>query len=536
MRPHRAVVVVVASVVALALLLAGGLAAGLAVLGGEGATRGSPERTGGPGSPGSPVAAAAAATRTPPERALAPFYDQEPAWTACPEEEAEDPATECATLAVPVDYDDPRGDTLDLALLRVPAAGGDPVAALVVNPGGPGAPGTSYAAAADRVLGPALREALDTVGFDPRGVGASAPVDCLDDEALDAYVAADPVPDTPAEGAAYESAQEAFFDGCEARTGAQLAHVSTVEAARDMDVLRAALDQPRLVYLGASYGTDLGATYAELFPDRVGRLVLDGGIDPSLTQLELALGQAEGFETALRAYVEHCTDTVSGCYLGEDVEGGLAMITGLLDDVDEAPLPTSEDRDLAVGQAFYGLVLPLYDRELWPVLDQALRAGLDGDGSPLLLLSDLYLSREDDTYADNSAEAIAVVRCSDDPTSVGAEEVPGLLPRFAEVSPTLGDVFAWSLVGCRGVPADLVEPGPRVDGAGADPIVVVGTTRDPATPYAWSVGLAERLESAVLVTRDGDGHTGYRTGNACVDATVEDYLLDGTAPRADVSC
>lgn len=534
MRQKRAVVVVVAAVLALALLLSAGLATGLVVLGGDGEDdqpTAAPTRTAAPVE----VDVDTADARTPPDESLAPFYDQQLAWEACPPGDYEDESAECATLTVPVDYAEADGDTIDLALLRVPTEG-EAVGSLVVNPGGPGARGTSYAAAAGRILGRDLLANLDVVGFDPRGVGRSAPVDCLGDAQLDAFTEADPSPDDAAEAADYATAQEEFFAGCVERTGEVLGHVSTVEAARDMDVLRAALDDPRLVYLGASYGTDLGATYAELFPERVGRMVLDAGIDPQLDAVEEAVGQAGGFETALRSYVANCTETIPGCYLGEDLQGGLDEISGLLDRVQEEPLPTSNDRELSGGLAFYGLVFPLYSEDLWPLLDQALRAALDGDGTALGMLADLYLSREDGNYADNSAEAIYAVRCLDDPTSVPVEDIPDLVPAFEEASPTFGETFAWGMVGCQGVQVEAAEPRPEIDAAGAAPIMVVGTTRDPATPYEWSVALAEQLESGVLVTRDGDGHTGYGQGDACVDTAVEDYLLDGTAPEDDLRC
>ena len=535
MRQRRVVVTVVAVILALALLLSAGLATGLAVLGGgeddapgEGSARAAEPL-------GAVAGADADAARTPPDEALAAYYDQRVAWEPCPPAEYEDATAECATLVVPVDYAEPDGQTLDLALLRLPAEG-DPVASLVVNPGGPGSRGTTYAAAAGRILGPDLLANLDVVGFDPRGVGRSAPVDCLTDAELDDFTATDPTPEDAAEARAYAAAQEDFFAGCVERTGEQLGHVSTVEVARDMDVLRAALEDPRLVYLGASYGTELGATYAELFPERVGRMVLDAGVDPSLSTVEESMGQAGGFETALRSYVAHCTEDVSGCYLGTDLQGGLDKIAGLLDRVQEEPLPTGGDRELTGGLAFYGLVFPLYDADLWPLLDQALRAAIDGDGTALATLADLYLSRQGGRYADNSAEAIYAVRCLDDPTSVPVADVPGLVPDFEEVSPTFGEAFAWGMVGCRGVQVEAAEPAPEIDAAGAAPILVVGTTRDPATPYEWSVALADQLESGVLVTRDGDGHTGYRAGNACVDTAVEDYLLDGTVPKDGLSC
>ena len=314
-------------------------------------------------------------------------------------------------------------------------------------------------------------------------------------------------------------------------------HVTTVEAARDMDVLRAALGESQMLYFGASYGTKLGATYADLFPDKVGRMVLDGAVDLSIDPRQLSLEQAGGFEVALRSYVQNCVDD-GDCFLGDTVDDGLATIQDLIASIDEKALPTQLDRPLEVGNAFYGLVTPLYNREYWPILDQALEMALDdGDGTLLLQLSDAYESRNDDgTYSDNSAEAILAINCLDDPYSITADQVPDQIPAFEEASPTFGDVFAWGLVSCHGVQAEATEADVEIDGAGAAPIVVVGTTRDPATPYQWAVHLADQLQSGVLVSRDGDGHTGYNSGNDCVDEAVEDYLVDGTVPEDGLEC
>ena len=464
----------------------------------------------------------------PPDDALARFYGQRLAWSECGDHQ-------CATLEVPLDYERPGGRTIDVALLRVPTDG-RPRGSLVVNPGGPGAPGTSYAAAAPQVLGDALVQAYDIVGFDPRGTGSSAPVDCVSDAELDDYLASDPSPDDASEVDRFVGLVGSVSRGCAADDAGLAAHVSTIEAARDMDVLRSALGQRQLDYLGKSYGTKLGATYAELFPDQVGRFVLDGAIDVSLSSRRLSLGQAEGFETALRAYVANCVETTDSCFLGDSVEEGLTRISDFVAEVDGSPLPTDQERDLEVGNAFYGIVTPLYDRAYWTILSGALRAGFSGDGTPLLQLSDAYASRGPDGYTDNSAEAFLAINCLDDPYALPARRIPGQLPAFRAVSPTFGDVFAWGLTGCLGQVAETTEEPLDIDGSGAAPIVVVGTTRDPATPYQWSEALAGQLESAVLVSRDGDGHTGYQSGNSCVDEAVEGFYLDGTVPDDGLSC
>ena len=468
----------------------------------------------------------------PPEPDLEEFYTQQLEWEPCRD------GFQCSTLTVPVDYRDPGGETFELAVLKDNADNPDArVGSLVVNPGGPGAPGTSYAESSTFAFRDVLRERFDIVGFDPRGTGESGPVDCLSDEELDAFLAADPDPDDEAEAAAFEADLADFHRGCVENSGKLVGHVTTIEAARDMDVLRAALGEATLTYFGASYGTKLGATYADLFPDKVGRLVLDGAVDLAIDSRQLSLEQAGGFETALRAYVENCVESTDSCFLGDSVEEGLDRIRAFIDDVEDEPLSTDLGRDLQVGNAFYGIVAPLYNRDYWSILSQALQTAFDGDATLLLRLSDLYASRDDDgSYTDNSAEAIYAINCLDDPYSIAPEDVEAQIAEFEEASPTFGRVFAWGLVGCRGIQVESSEKPRTIRAEGAAPIVVVGTTRDPATPYEWAVSLADQLESGVLVSRDGDGHTAYNSGNDCVDEALESYLVDGTVPEDGLSC
>ncbi len=510
------------------------------VLGGSAAVAlqlaGDDSRSGTLGGPAAPSASPSGSPSTSPGGQDAPdpelqtFYDQQLAWEPCGS------GNECGTIEVPLDYADPTGKKIELALLRNPADEPDERAGnLVVNPGGPGSPGTDYAKNADFAFGAPVRDAFDIIGFDPRGTGSSTAVDCLTDEQLDGYIATDPDPDTPAEVREFSGWLKRIGSGCSSRSGDLAAHVSTVEAARDMDVVRAVLGDDELRYFGASYGTRLGATYAELFPDRAGRLVLDGAVDVSLTSRESSLQQAAGFQTALTAYVDDCLADAP-CFLGGDRQAALDRITEFLDQVDRQPL-TVGDRQLAIGNAFYGIVAPLYNDDYWDTfLTPGLKDAFDGDGKTLLMLSDFYASRAaDGSYDNNSAEAIYAINCLDDSSSVPVGRIPGEFAAFEKASPTFGRVFAWGLAGCRDsrVPeADPIE----LDGSGAPPIIVVGTTRDPATPYAWAQALAEQLESAVLLTRDGDGHTGYNMGNTCVDETIEGYLIDGDVPSKDKDC
>ena len=463
------------------------------------------------------------------EAALEPFYDQKVRWRDC------ETGAECTRIKVPLDYADPGGRAIALSVLRIPAASAKQrVGSLVVNPGGPGGSGVEYASNAASYFGSEVRQAFDIVGFDPRGVGRSTPVRCLSDARLDAFVAADPDPDTRAEEERAERLQARFGRGCVQESGDLAAHVSTQEAARDIDVLRAVVGDAKLSYFGASYGTFLGATYAELFPDRVGRMVLDGALDPSLSSLRLNLVQAKGFETALRAYVGRCVDRGS-CFLGDSVGTGTRRIRELLDSVEREPLPAG-GRRLQVGNAVLGVWAPLYSEGNWDYLDTGLKEAFAGNGRTLMALSDFYVSRGPEGYLDNSLEALYAINCLDHDDALSIDEVEQYLPRFEKASPTFGRIFAYSLSSCHDWPISTGRVPEPIAAEGAAPILVIGTTRDPATPLAWAEALADQLESGVLVRRDGDGHTGYHAGNKCVDSTVESYLVSGEVPRRTVDC
>lgn len=478
----------------------------------------------------SPLPSQTSESPSPATAGLGRFYDQQVSWSECRD------GAECATVIVPLDYDDPAGETIELSLLRVRAESRrQRVGSLVVNPGGPGVSGVDYAAQSASYFGSELRQAFDIVGFDPRGVGGSTPLDCLSDARLDAFVASDPDPDTAAEVQRSDRMLRELGAGCVERSGALAGHVSTVEAARDVDIIRALLRERRLTWFGASYGTFLGATYAELFPKKVGRMVLDGALDPSLSGRETSLVQARGFETALRSYVGRCVED-GGCFLGDTVDQGVRRIRAFLDQVDRSPIETAGPRRLTVGNAVLGIWAPLYEAGYWSFLDTALKAAFAGNGTPLLALSDAYTSRGPTGYAGNTLEALYAVNCLDHPGSTPSAQIATELPAFEEASPTFGGVFAYSLSSCSHWPVAAAQEQPAIDAAGAAPIMVVGTSRDPATPLEWAESLADQLESGVLVRRDGDGHTGYLAGNDCVDDAVEAYLVSGTVPAGDLDC
>ncbi|HEX6486272.1 MAG TPA: alpha/beta hydrolase [Nocardioidaceae bacterium] len=463
-------------------------------------------------------------------KSLKRFYTQKVHWTRCRQ------AMQCATIRVPLDYANPSGRSIGLDLLKVPAP--DPkhkVGSLVVNPGGPGASGIDFAANAKSYFGAELRQAFDIVGFDPRGVGESTPIECVPDAKLDAFVASDPDPDTSQEWKRADSMLHQFGEGCLKRSGALTSHVSTAEAARDVDIIRALLGDRRLSWFGASYGTYLGATYADLFPERVGRMVLDGAIDPAVSNEQMSLAQAHGFEVALRAYVGSCVDR-GDCFLGRTVDAGTQRIRRFLDDVERQPISGSGDRRLEVGNAVLGIWAPLYNESYWPLLDQALKMAFQGDGSALLSLSDQYTSRGPSGYLNNSLEALYAVNCLDHDDSMTSAQAAAKVPEFEKASPTFGAIFAAGLSSCEYWPVKGTRKPAPLEAKGAEPILVIGTTRDPATPLAWARSLASELDSGVLLVRDGDGHTGYNSGNECVDSTVESYLVSGKVPKSGKTC
>lgn len=459
------------------------------------------------------------------------FYTQEVDWEGCGEQ------TDCAEVAVPLDYDEPDGQEIGIAVKRYNSGGPD-APALFLNPGGPGGSGTAMIDWFPQSLSQRMLAAWNPVGFDPRGVNLSSAVDCLTDAELDEYLARSFDTSTRAGLDEYSAAMTEFGQACAERTGDLLAHVDTESAARDLDILRAVVGESEtLDYMGFSYGTYLGAVYADLFTERVGRLTLDGAVDPALDVAELALGQAAGFEAAVQEYVDDCL-AGPDCPLTGPRERALEQISTLLDVTMATPLPTEDpDRDLTNSLATSAILMALYDASLWPYLSTGLAAAMAGDGSVLLFLADFASSRlEDGTYEDNSQEAFLAINCLDYPVEGDIEDWSATAAEIAGLSPTFGDALAWTEIACAAWPhAAQKERGP-VSAVGSAPILVVGTTRDPATPYEWAVALADQLAEGHLLTYEGNGHTAYGRSNSCVVDAVDGFMLEGQLPAEGASC
>ncbi|MFF4528035.1 alpha/beta hydrolase [Streptomyces sp. NPDC001407] len=465
-----------------------------------------------------------------------------PRWSACAaptdaqggDGKAPGKEWECGKLAVPLDYAKPDGEKIDLALIRVKARDQNHrIGSLVFNFGGPGGSGVTtlpgLAASYEK-----LRERYDLVSFDPRGVGDSAGVKCQSDQELDAAAQIDATPDDDAELRTTLAANKAYVDACAKNSAKLLPHVGTVNAARDMDRLRAALGDDKLHYFGISYGTELGGVYAHLFPKNVGRAVLDAVVDPTQDPVQGSLGQTKGFQLALDDYLKDCATRTpqAGCVPQE-------RITALLKDLDANPLPTTQGRKLTQDEAVNGIASALYSKDTWRYLTSGLReATTKGTGNTLLVLFDALNGRNPDGHYSNLQAANRAISCVDAEQRYTVDDVKKYLPQFRAASPVFGESAAWSLLGCTGWPVKGSWKTPDVSARGAAPIVVVGNTGDPATPYAGAQQMARQLGKGVgvEVTYKGEGHGAYNSGNPCMVDAVNGYLLDGKVPSEGTTC
>ena len=473
------------------------------------------------------------ATETAPSTA-APPGDVE--WGSCSEQLAALASLRCGRLEVPLDHDDPDGATIELELARAASKGSpaERIGSLVINPGGPGASGVEFLASAVQIMPSSITDRFDLVSFDPRGVGASSPVSCIDDDDKAESLEGDLTPDDPDEVAEAVEEQETLLEGCRERSADLLEHMGTADVAADLDLIREAVGDEQLTYLGYSYGTAIGAAYATMFPESARALVLDGSVSPGASEEETTLAQAQGFDTTYAHFVERCNASPD-CPLGPDAAAAITEVrTRLATD----PVRTDSEhgtRELGPDQFDLAVATALYDTSLWGTTATAI-AQIDGSGAEVLwTLIDRQTGRQPDGTFNNSTEARTVVNCSDTTDRPTVDEAEAAAGRIRAAAPVFGETLGWSTLSCVGWP-QAATPLPELTGAGAPPVLVVGTLGDPATPYLWSQQMSEALESAVLLTYEGDGHTAFLRGGQCIEDAVVDYLVELRVPQPGTRC
>ena len=458
---------------------------------------------------------------------LQDFKEQRIKWRACYD------TLKCADLLVPIDYTNIKLGTFRISMLKHEATNKeDRIGSLFVNPGGPGASGVEYAYQAEYIFSPQVLALYDIVGFDPRGVGRSAPIRCLTDNETDANYASDPKPDNPQEYEAMVKETQDYVEKCEENTK-HLSAYGTENTARDMDVIRAVLGDKKLNYLGKSYGTYLGTIYAQLFPNTVGRIVLDGAIDPNATPLQQSLIQAVGFDNALDAFIKDCLQ-MDTCPLPKDATE--KYFTDLFDQVAKKPLTTKTKRVATESLVVLGTASALYDSESgWPMLRVAIKQAKTGNGYMFLSLADAYTGRQPNgTYPTNEGDSGFVIDCLDWNDERSNEQIAQDAQTFKEQAPVFGPYLAYSGLSCKyftGIKQPI-----KIKQIKTTPIIVIGTLRDPATPYSWAVALHKLITNSRLITLDGDGHTGHGRGSVCVDKSVDAYFITGKIPAKDQKC
>lgn len=467
---------------------------------------------------------------------LEPYYKQSLTWSSL------GGGVDETTVTVPLDWDDPTGETIELAIARHNAPG-TPQGSLLMNPGGPGGSGYDFVAYYGGSVTSAVAEKYDIIGFDPRGVGRSTPITCYTDDADKdelLYGTFDNPYGTPAWIDELTAVEKDWIDACVANTGDLLGNLDAMSVARDMDVIRAVLGDETMTYLGYSYGTYLGAVYAELFPEKVGRLVLDGAVDPLVGDLDALATQMAGFESAYRAFLEFCFGQ-DGCPFSGSVDAAMQQTEDLILSAGDRGLVASDGRELDAATIGTGLINMLYAEWLWPSLVQMVADLAAGDPESTFASADDYNSRTPGGYDGNGYEIYTAVTCNEG--TLGTDGISPLegLAVIEQKAPYLG--FATALddyvaldVTCSNWPFPAAEMPDSYAAEGAPPILVVGTTNDPATPYSNAVSLAQQLSSGVLVTYKGEGHTIYAQGVTCIDSVVDAYFLRGEVPSADPNC
>jgi pimeloyl-ACP methyl ester carboxylesterase len=457
-------------------------------------------------------------------KTLSGYYAQKIDWKNCRQD------FKCATLAVPINYKKLSTGTFEIALLKYEARTNKKLGSLIINPGGPGGSGVDYAYAAEYIFSPAILDRYDIVGFDPRGVSRSAPIRCLNDKELDANNNSDSKPDNEKEFKQILIDTKNYVEKCKAKNK-YLTSYSTANVARDMDILREALGDKQLNYMGKSYGTYLGTLYAHFFPDKVGRVVLDGAVDPTISNFEQSLTQAVGFDHAFLSFAKDCS-AKANCPLPAGEGAAINEMQKLFAIAANRPLPTrSSKRTLSETMMVLGTASAMYESETgWPKLRKAIAQAQKGYGDEFLKLADEYTGRQPDgSYPNNEFDSGGVIDCLD----VDEPRTFAQIKRDAEVfekeAPLFGPYLAYGGLTCKYFgksQEELIAPTKTTN-----PIIVIGTTGDPATPYAWAKGLNRLLANSVLVSLTGEGHTGQGQGNACIDDQIDDFFLTGKTPK-----
>ena len=501
---------------------------------------------GGPtGSPGSPSGSPGGSTSSPGGSVGAPkgdvpkglekFYGQKVSWAPCKDK----PQMQCANVKVPLDYKKPGGKAITVAMAKLPAKGGKPIGSLFVNPGGPGESGIDLVSRADKSFSKDVLDKYDIIGFDPRGVGSSAPVDCIDNRELGKILDSDIDTSTEAGRKARKAQARQIAKGCKDKSGELLAHVGTEPAARDMDVMRGLVGDKKLNYLGFSYGTSLGGMYADIFPKKVGRMVLDGAANPQQSFLPSTYTQMLSFEKSFERYAERCVKT-GNCSLGPSVDAAKKKMRALLDQARVKPFKTSDpNRPLNQTMLHSAVISLLYEDRTWSVFNQAFDQLIkQNDGSLFLKVFDATSSREGDGNKGNRAEAYWAINCADYAQESEADYLK-YANKLKREAPAIGAFSAQDTIAfymCAELPHHpKSNPGPY-RAKGSAPIVVIGTKYDPATPYSWAQALHKSLSNSVLLTWEGDGHTAYGRGSSCIGSAVDKYLLTGEVPKDGLDC
>ena len=451
----------------------------------------------------------------------------------------------CGNVSVPLDYSDPTGAEITLSVIFAEAGSGKAKGTILFNPGGPGASGVQFIKDNFGQLGTErLRDNFNIVGFDPRGVGGSWPIKCLTPAETDQMLYSsqtDPI-GSPADLKKTYAQAKKFAAACQKQSTKILPHVDTVSAARDLDILRTVFGDKKLNYLGYSYGTQLGETYAALFPKKVGHLVLDGVIDPTMSSEQQSLTQLKGFDHELKAFLADCLKNAktATCPFKGNLKNALATVKATLVYLETHDVATSDPkRPLTVWSAETGMMMPLYGTDYWPYLKSAFDQLLNqSDGSTFLALADLYNDRDaNGKYKSNTLEANTAISCLDDRASGTMADMVAQNKRLLKVSPTLGKYWSYGAIMCSVWPYPVVAPPASYAATGSDPILVIGTTGDPATPYSQAVNVANNvLDNGHLVTWNGDGHTAYGRSNECVANAVDDYFIKSVVPATDPKC